>query len=788
MKKLVAFLTAAIMIAAMTLPVMADNYGDATIGNTVDGTFTLIDKYLITDKDTPVQDVTFDYQISNTDEQASTVEKDSEGKITSATLEQAVAADKDAGTLKVYWGVNPTKVKIIGNYVEGGSGEGVNTDKKVSFSDSDTKYTLKNADDKIKAYLNETQQYCKKQIRLDFTEITFTEPGIYRYYFDEIVPTSSAYEFDVLSSLSTENKGLRTVDVYVLNKEESGKNNLDIRKELPYPYFYVVYEGHITNGPKATLTNYDPETNLYPDTGFAFGGSQENDATALSKQNWQYVDEKTGKTYSYQFDDEAGMWIETVTDSDGHTAEYYRDTYIATGQATTSSSFATDTSKLMATTYGEAVKMGASDTLLQDQDWEYIAADGVPVQFKYNSTEEKWDITGSKNDGTATAPADDAVADVTTYYGTTPKVVKNYRYADAVADGLTPAELQKYSWVHVFTRTSSNAKQTDTYTYVPADTSNPESKPYWKKVSLVENGEQSTVNENAYPIDANGDKIENGIEVDQISYEYASDQEKSAQITKDYRPSKLYAVNPNGAEPVDAVKNDMFVNRYETVKLTVTKNVTGNQGSRDQYFKFTITLDKAHSAGLVVTADKSKLDLVPTKNGATSYDAETMQTANSAGARVVDSSTTVYEYPFGADNKMSIDIYLQSGESLTLNNVPSKTTYTVTEDKADSDGYTTSATVQRSSFGLKDYYKDGKYMVYEQTGEDDEGNPVYGYTENKQEITIKEGDHTVTFTNHKNGVIPTGVAIGFGAAAGLVGIVIVYIVIRRRRYAYEDEE
>ena len=62
------------------------------------------------------------------------------------------------------------------------------------------------------------------------------------------------------------------------------------------------------------------------------------------------------------------------------------------------------------------------------------------------------------------------------------------------------------------------------------------------------------------------------------------------------------AQQKNGANPEG--KNKGFENKYETKDITLTKNVTGNQGFRDQYFKFHVDITDLDGGARLFLTDK----------------------------------------------------------------------------------------------------------------------------------------------------------------------------------------
>lgn len=113
-------------------------------------------------------------------------------------------------------------------------------------------------------------------------------------------------------------------------------------------------------------------------------------------------------------------------------------------------------------------------------------------------------------------------------------------------------------------------------------------------------------------------------------------------------------------------KSDAITNTYSAGSLAVTKNVTGNMGDRNQYFKITVTLTgesgKTYAASYPVSGG-SKLE-----NG-----------KDNAAASTISIGTPT-------------DFYLKHDETFTIANLPYGVTYTVVEENYSNDGYTTTTT------------------------------------------------------------------------------------------------
>lgn len=222
-------------------------------------------------------------------------------------------------------------------------------------------------------------------------------------------------------------------------------------------------------------------------------------------------------------------------------------------------------------------------------------------------------------------------------------------------------------------------------------------------------------------------------------------------ILKQNSTSAIGAPLSDGTNWDAALKSDTFVNKYPTNTLELKKIVTGNQGSRDQYFAFTI---KVESNGAAVVEDSivvgvSGQDLVPVANNATEYTADEMKKANN-----ITSLT-------GAQLKAGYTMYLQNGDDVTFTGLVENCKFTITEVKKD--------------------YAVGTLL--EQTGKAD----VIGASDSVS--STLDVNSIVTFTNNKAGTIPTGVILSVApwAIAGVIILAgVIFFAIRSRR-KFEEE-
>lgn len=176
-----------------------------------------------------------------------------------------------------------------------------------------------------------------------------------------------------------------------------------------------------------------------------------------------------------------------------------------------------------------------------------------------------------------------------------------------------------------------------------------------------------------------------------------------------------------------ATKTNYIMNLYKTHDLTFGKEVIGNQGSRDKYFKVTVTCTGLNDADKF-PVDMSNAVAEPTANSATTYTASDMKDANNITELT------------GAQLAAGYDFYLQDGNYITILGLPEGYGYTINEDAED---YTSASgiTVGNSSLDWDSTNQGVDALADATTGAD-----------------VTADIHT-GFTNEKKGLIPTGVLL-----------------------------
>lgn len=213
---------------------------------------------------------------------------------------------------------------------------------------------------------------------------------------------------------------------------------------------------------------------------------------------------------------------------------------------------------------------------------------------------------------------------------------------------------------------------------------------------------------------------------------------------------------PNGAEPEGTTKSDKYINVYETYDLTAGKQVTGNQGSKDKYFKFTIKVEGDEiKKNNLYTVETVGYDTNPSTTASTTYTTLTQPVDE-------DGTATNGLQVKGSSLKAGVEVYLKHNQYIKIDGLPKGATYTVTEEAEDytSTGSSTSKTVSYGSISATN----------DTTG------------------TIN-ADRVTGFVNDKGGIIPTGILLS-ATPWIIIGVVVVagiaFFAVRSKK-KYDEE-
>lgn len=185
-------------------------------------------------------------------------------------------------------------------------------------------------------------------------------------------------------------------------------------------------------------------------------------------------------------------------------------------------------------------------------------------------------------------------------------------------------------------------------------------------------------------------------------------------------------IGTDGAYTTDPdVKSDGYTNTVTQYDFQFSKAITGNQGDKNKLFTFTLNITNA----------------IPG-----TYPVETTGVSSNV------SSITI-----GSDGTYTGNIDLTDGSVVRIVNLNKDAVCTVSEDAED----------------------------YTPTHVIDNGSSVSG--NNSGQITLADADHSVAFTNTRNGIIPTGVLLTiapFAVGILLFGALIIFFIAKRRRENY----
>lgn len=191
-------------------------------------------------------------------------------------------------------------------------------------------------------------------------------------------------------------------------------------------------------------------------------------------------------------------------------------------------------------------------------------------------------------------------------------------------------------------------------------------------------------------------------------------------------------------------KSQGFTNSYDTSDLSIKKEVSGNQASRDKYFEFTVNITGA-VRGTVYDVDLTKADATTQSNAATI-------TAN-------ENKTNPATLTVGEDGTVTQKFYLAHGQEIKIQGVAKGSKYKVTENAED--------------------YKSTPADAI--SDEANKGDAPSG--------TVASEDIHTGYLNTRNGVIPTGVVMAvapFAAVTLLGGAGVVTMVMKKKKSSEEE--
>jgi hypothetical protein len=208
-----------------------------------------------------------------------------------------------------------------------------------------------------------------------------------------------------------------------------------------------------------------------------------------------------------------------------------------------------------------------------------------------------------------------------------------------------------------------------------------------------------------------------------------------------------------GSDDVDAAgdplddKTDGFTNEYTSKDLKISKEVSGNQASRDKYFELTVTVSGIADEDVYVVSIADDAD-------ATTNDGNADATSGSNAATIAaNAGKTNPVQVTGAQLKAGQKFYLQHGQSVVIRGLAPNATYTVTENAED-------------------------YRSEVMAGKTNSG--VIGTVAGENKMA------EAGFRNVRDGVVPTGIAMSASTGLLLVGGSLGWFIIGAKRRKEEE--
>lgn len=208
----------------------------------------------------------------------------------------------------------------------------------------------------------------------------------------------------------------------------------------------------------------------------------------------------------------------------------------------------------------------------------------------------------------------------------------------------------------------------------------------------------------------------------------------------DDAPDVSLGENHGSAGSYTGTKSQGFTNSYDTSDITIRKEVSGNQASRNKYFEFTVNI--AHAVpGTVYDVDLRGAEATTQSNAATIKDNE--------------GKTNPTKLTVEADGTVTQKFYLAHGQEIKIQGIAKDSTYNVTENAED---------YKSTAAGVTDYT-------------------------DATNGTVVSTDLKTSYLNTRDGVIPTGVIMTvapFAAVTLLGGAGVVTMVMKKRKSSEEE--
>ncbi len=227
----------------------------------------------------------------------------------------------------------------------------------------------------------------------------------------------------------------------------------------------------------------------------------------------------------------------------------------------------------------------------------------------------------------------------------------------------------------------------------------------------------------------------------------------------------------------DNNKSSSYTNKYESYDMTIDKTVTGNQGSKDKYFKFAVKLDNV-VPGTVYNVSYADDGDDHTRDGNADKNIPANPNASTTCITTAVTQPDTFTVAEGETSVVQV-FYLQHGQSIVISGIADGTMCYIAEDPED---YSPSAKISTNGATAATGVLSDNTIILPSDTTAFTGKMV------SSEAEGINGDKVVSFINSRTGTIPTGVVVSVAAPAvigiGAIGGVI-YLAVRRKK---ENEE
>lgn len=188
-------------------------------------------------------------------------------------------------------------------------------------------------------------------------------------------------------------------------------------------------------------------------------------------------------------------------------------------------------------------------------------------------------------------------------------------------------------------------------------------------------------------------------------------------------------VSQDGSSVTSDAKSEGYVNTMEDKDLSIKKQVSGNQASKDEYFKFTLNVKNA-LPNTTYNVDLSKADTTTKTNGVNT-----------------EAHTNPATFTTDESGNATVEFWLQHGQEVTVRSLSIGSDYVVSEDKTsmNNEGYTSEIV----------------------NADDTDGVTNLDFSTNGRIEKADADEIDITFTNKKSGTIPTGVVMAIAPFAAV---------------------